>query len=154
MTATETPSIETLSSPPPVRPPRVGVVAAGLIVFAAAALAPSLLPTSSQTETSPMTPTLAAASPQHAASGHATGRSYAPNIEPSTAYAQFCQNSPSLCAPPVATTPASTGYLQSAGTARPCAQHRNPTDISAQSQMRTRSGTYEGGPGITGPALS
>jgi hypothetical protein len=113
MTATETPSIETLSSPPPVRPSSRGVAtAAGLAAFAAVALIPWLLTTSSETETSPITPTLAAASPQHAASGHASGRSYAPDIEPLTAYAQFCQNNLSLCAPPVATTLASTGYLQ------------------------------------------
>jgi hypothetical protein len=92
------------------RPPRGVVTAAGLIVFAAVTLTPWLLTSSSDPQRS-VTPTQAAASPQHAARGHASARSYAPNIEPLTAYALFCQNSLSLCAP-AAPTPPNPGYVR------------------------------------------
>jgi hypothetical protein len=109
MTATRTNTTETLSTPP-VRSPRGVLTAAGLAVFAAVALTPWLLTTSSQTETSPA-PIWAGASQLPApALGQASARSYAPNVEPLGAYALFCQNSPTLCAPPVPTPP-DPGYV-------------------------------------------
>jgi hypothetical protein len=110
MTNTGTTTTETPISAATSRPPRGVVTAAGLIVFAAVTLTPWLLTSSSDTQRS-VTPTQAAASPQHAARGHASARSYAPNMEPLTAYALFCQNSLSLCAP-AAPTPPNPGYVQ------------------------------------------
>jgi hypothetical protein len=54
---TGTPTTEAPSSPPLVRPPRGVLTAAGLAVFAAVAITPWLLTTSSQTQISPITPT-------------------------------------------------------------------------------------------------
>jgi hypothetical protein len=109
MPATRTTTTETLTISPPSRPPRVGVIAAGLVVFAAAALTPWLLTPSSQTETSPMTPPMAAAPPQLASAlGQAGAAAGASNVSGPKAYLMFCENSPSLCALP---TPA-TGYIQ------------------------------------------
>lgn len=112
MTATGTTTTETLSSPP-VRPPRGVLTAVGLTAFAAAALTPWLLTTSSQTQTSPITPTWAAVSPEQVAPalGQASGGWNAGSVDPPAAYVMFCQNSPVLCAPP-APTLGSTGYLQ------------------------------------------
>ena len=115
MTATGTTTTETRSGPPPVRPSRGVVTAVGLAAFAAVALIPWLLTTSSQTETSPITPTWAAGSPQQAAPalGQATGGWNAGSVDAPAAYVMFCQNSPVLCAPPVPTL--ATGYIQFCG---------------------------------------
>jgi hypothetical protein len=68
MPATGTPTTETLSSPPPLRPQRrAATAAAGLIVFSAVTLTPWLLTTGSHTESSAMTPHLATQSPLQAA---------------------------------------------------------------------------------------
>jgi hypothetical protein len=108
-TTAGTTTIETLDSPP-LRPRGVHI-AAGLAVFAAVALTPWLLSTSSQTENDLTTPNVAAASPQQAARAQASaGRSYAPNIDPLAGYALFCQNNPLLCALPEPTR--ATGYIQ------------------------------------------
>jgi hypothetical protein len=113
MTATGTTTTETLSSPPPVRPSRGVVTAAGLTAFAAVALIPWLLTTSAQTETSPITPSWAAASPEQAAPalGEASGGWNARSVDSPAEYVMFCQNSPVLCAPP-ALTLANSAYLQ------------------------------------------
>jgi hypothetical protein len=110
MTTTGPTTTETLSSPASSRSRRGVVAAAGLIVFATVTLSPWLLTSGSDPQRS-VTLTQAAASPQHAARGHASARSYAPNIEPLTAYALFCQNSLSLCAP-AAATPPNPGYVR------------------------------------------
>ena len=113
MTATGTPTTETLSSPPPVRPRQNAVAAAaGLILVAAITLTPWLLNTGSQTETGPIMPTSAAASPPQAVSvqGQASAGSNARSIAEPAAYVMFCQNSPALCAP--APTLANTGYIR------------------------------------------
>jgi len=118
MTATETTRSETLSSPPPA-PPRRGALtaAAGLFVVAAVTLTPWVLntgsQTGSQTETGPVIPTSAAASPQQAAPtlGQASAGSNARNVAGPAAYVMFCQNSPALCAPPPPPLP-NTGYIQ------------------------------------------
>ena len=117
MTATETTTTETPSSPPPVRPRRGAVTAAaGLFVVAAVTLTPWLLITGSQTETGPVMPTAAAASPQQAAPalGQASAGSNARSVAGPAAYVMFCQNSPGLCAPaaPTLATLANTGYIQ------------------------------------------
>ena len=113
MTATRTTTTETLGSPPPV-PPRRGAVtaAAGLIVVVAVTLTPWLVNTGSQTETGPIMPTSAAASPQQAVPvlGQASAGSKARSIAGPAGYVMFCQNSPALCAP--APTLATTGYVQ------------------------------------------
>ncbi|HEX3207543.1 MAG TPA: hypothetical protein VHQ68_15025 [Propionibacteriaceae bacterium] len=109
MPATRTTTTETLTISPPSRPPRVGVIAAGLVVFAAAALTPWLLAPSSQTETSPMTPPMAAAPPQLASAlGQGGAAAGAGSVPSPKAYLMFCENSPSLCALPTA----ATGYIQ------------------------------------------
>jgi hypothetical protein len=112
MTATETTTTETLRSRP-VRPPRGVLTAAGLAAFAAVALTPWLLTTSSQTETSATTPTWAVVSPEQAAPAlsQSGGGWNAGIVDAPAAYVMFCQNSPVLCGPHVATLP-STGYLQ------------------------------------------
>ena len=113
MTATATPTTKTPCSPPPVRPRRgAATAAAGLIVVVAVTLTPWLLTTGSQTETDPIMPTSAAASPQQAVSvlGQASAGSQARSIAEPAAYVMFCQNSPALCAP--APTLANTGYVQ------------------------------------------
>jgi hypothetical protein len=113
MTATETTTTETPSSPPPV-PPRRGAVtaAAGLFVVAAVTLTPWLLITGSQTDTGPVMPTSAAASPQAVpALGQASAGSNARSVAGPAAYVMFCQNSPALCAP-AAPPLANTGYIQ------------------------------------------
>jgi hypothetical protein len=114
MTVTGTPTTETLSSPPPVRPRRgAATAAAGLIVFAAATLTPWLLNAGSRTQTGPIMPTSAAASPQQAAPalGQASAGSNVRGVAGPAAYAMFCTNSPSLCAPP-APTPPNPRYVQ------------------------------------------
>jgi hypothetical protein len=109
MTATRTTTPETLSSPPPVRPPRGVLTAAGLVIFAAA-LIPWLLTPSSQTEVGLITPTWAAASPQQAAPAQVSAVSNAGSVDRPAGYALFCQNSPSLCLP-AASTPPDRGYV-------------------------------------------
>jgi hypothetical protein len=111
-TTATTNTVETLSNPPPVRPPRRFLTAVALTAFAAAALTPWLIGTNSQNEANPMT-TRVAASPQQAgpALGQARSGRHAYGLDAPTAYVLFCQNSPVLCAPPVPTL-ANTGYLQ------------------------------------------
>jgi hypothetical protein len=114
MTATGTPTTETLSSPPPVRPRHNAVTAtAGLFVVAAITLTPWLLNTGSRTQTGPIMPTSAAASPQQAAParGQASAGSKARGFAEPAAYVMFCQNSPALCAQP-APTPPNPRYVQ------------------------------------------
>jgi hypothetical protein len=127
MTATGTTTTETRSSPPPVRPSRGVVTAAGLTAFAAVALIPSWLTTSSQTETSPIMPTWAAASPEQAAPalGQASAGWNAGSVAAPAAYVMFCQNSPVLCAPPPPWPAPPTS--SSAKTIRPCVRCRNAT---------------------------
>ena len=114
MTATGTPTSETLGSPPPVRPRQSAVTAAaGLILVAAITLTPWLLTTGSQIETGPVMPTSAAALPQQAAPvlDRASAGSKARSIPGPAAYVMFCQNSPALCAPAPPKLP-NTGYIQ------------------------------------------
>jgi hypothetical protein len=118
MTATEVPTIQTESSPPPAPPPaprrrwRVLLVA-GLALLAAVALIAWLLTVNSETQTRPVAPTSAAAPPQQAepAAGQPNAGSNAGDIESSDSYAQFCQNSPVLCSPAVPPAP-NAGYAQ------------------------------------------
>jgi hypothetical protein len=126
-TTTETPTTETLTSPPPVHRPRGALTAAGFAVVAAIAITPWLLTTSSQTEADPVTPISAAALPQQTAQvpGQVAAVSDADSVERPAGYAQFCQNSPSLCMPAASTLPA-TAYAQFARTAPVCAFRRRP----------------------------
>jgi hypothetical protein len=112
MTATGTTTTETLSSQPPVRPPRGALIAVGLGAFAAVALTPWLLTTSSPTEAGPITPTSAAALPLEAtlAAGQVSAGWYVGTVDRPEAYVQFCQNSPVLC-DPTAPTPPDIGYV-------------------------------------------
>jgi HAMP domain-containing protein len=114
MTATGTTTTETLSSPPPARPSRGVVTAAGLAALAAVALIPWLLTTSPLTETSPITPTLAATSPDQAvpALGEASRGWNASSVDSPAEYVMFCQFSPVLCAPPATPALPITGYIQ------------------------------------------
>jgi hypothetical protein len=109
MTATRT-TTETLCSPPPARPHRGVLTAAGLVVFAVVALTPWLLTPGSQTEVGLITPTWAAASPQQAAPAQVSAVSNAGSVDRPAGYARFCQNSPSLCMP-AASTPPDRGYV-------------------------------------------
>jgi hypothetical protein len=114
MTVTGTTTIETPSSPPPIRPRSVAATAAaGVLILAAVTLTPWLLTAGSQTETGPVVPTSAAPSPQQAAPvlGQASAGSNARNVAGPAAYVMFCQNSPALCAPPPPPLP-NTGYIQ------------------------------------------
>ena len=102
MTATETPTTETPSGKPPVRP-QLGVVpVAAIIILAALTLILWMLSTSSGPETSPIKGTSAAASAPQAApalrqasAGWDSGSGNAP-----AAYLMFCENSPALCGAP------------------------------------------------------
>lgn len=111
-TTTGTTTPETLSSPVPSRSRRGAVAAAGLIVFATVTLSPWLLTSGSDTQR-PITPTQAPAPPQQAAPAavQADAGSNAGSVNPVAGYAQFCQNSLSLCAP-AAATPPNPGYVQ------------------------------------------
>jgi hypothetical protein len=106
MTATETtlpPQIQ--SSPPPAPPPaarprRRLVLAAALVVLAVVALALWLLTTSSQTESRQVTQPVAGAPQQQPpwAPGDVNAVPNPGSLDSSAAgYAQFCQNSASLC---------------------------------------------------------
>ncbi|HTF41045.1 MAG TPA: hypothetical protein VK754_10675 [Propionibacteriaceae bacterium] len=91
MTATETPTIQTQSSPPPAPPTaprrrRRLLLAGGLALLAAVAVIAWLLTVSSETQTRAVAP----ASAEHA---------------------QFCQNSPVLCSPAAPPAP-NAGYVQ------------------------------------------
>jgi hypothetical protein len=99
-----------IRSPRPVRP--LMLTAAAVTAFAAVALTPWLLTTSSHTETSRVISTSPAASLQQTAPamGQASAASNAASISGPTAYVMFCQNSPSLCAPPTPLT--NIDYLQ------------------------------------------
>ena len=121
MTATQTTTVPTETSPPPagrpVPPRRRILLAAGLAVFAAAALIGWLLITSSPGQTGPITPISAPAASQQAAPapGQANAGSNAGSLDTPGGYAQFCQNSPVLCsapAAPVAPPPVNAAYLQ------------------------------------------
>ncbi|HTF39352.1 MAG TPA: hypothetical protein VK754_02025 [Propionibacteriaceae bacterium] len=118
MTATETPTIQTESSPPPAAPPaprrrRRVLLGAGLAVLAVVALIAWLLAMSSETQTRPVAPASAVAPPQQAesAAGQASAGSNAGAVESSDSYAQFCQNSPVLCSPAPPPAP-NAGYVQ------------------------------------------
>jgi hypothetical protein len=117
MTATQTPTIQIETSPPPagrpVRPRRRRMfLAVGLAVFAvAAALIVWLLITSSPSQTGPITPISAAAQSQAApVPGQADAGPNAGSVDTSGGYAQFCQNSPALCAA-AAPKPLDPGYV-------------------------------------------
>ena len=119
MTATQTITVPTESSPPPAgrrgRQRRRILLAAGLVVLAAAiALIVWLLTTNSPSQPGPITPVSAAAPPQQAAPAPDQGNagSNAGSVDISGGYAQFCQNSPTLCIGPAAPTPANAAYLQ------------------------------------------
>jgi hypothetical protein len=110
MTATQTPTTETPSGQPPVRPPRGVVPVAAIIILAALTLILWMLSTSSRPETSPITGTSAAASAPQAAqalrqasAGWNSGSADAP-----AAYLMFCENSPALCGAPAPLA----GYVQ------------------------------------------
>ena len=108
MTATETPTTETPSGTPPVRP-QLGVVsAAGFIVLAATALIMWLLTISSQPD--PAMPMAAAASaPQSVpALGQTSSGWNSGSVNAPAAYLMFCENSPALCGAPLPLA----GYLQ------------------------------------------
>ena len=116
MTATQTITVPTESSPPPAgrrgRQRRRMLLAAGLVVLAAAiALIVWLLTTNSPSQPGPITPVSAAAPPQQAAPAPDQGNagSKAGSVDSSGGYAQFCQNSPTLCSAPAART-AHTGH--------------------------------------------
>jgi hypothetical protein len=100
---------------PPHGPPRRHIQhAAGLGALAAVALTTWLLPSSSNNETDLLPLISSAAAPQQAvpASGRASAGGYATPLDPLAAYAQFCQNNPTLC---VSTTPTALrdiGYIQ------------------------------------------
>ena len=117
MTATETPTIQTQSSPPTTPPPaprrRRALLAIGLALLAAVALIAWLLTMSSETQTRPIAPASAAAPAQQAEpeAGQANGGSNTGGFESSDSYAQFCQNSPVLCSPAAAPAP-NAGYVQ------------------------------------------
>jgi hypothetical protein len=100
MTATETPTTETPSGQPPVRP-QLGVVsAAGFIVLAATALILWLLTINSQPVS--VMPTSAAASAPQAvpASGQGSASWNTGSVDTPAAYLMFCENSPALCGAP------------------------------------------------------
>ncbi len=123
MKNTETTTPETLGSPVPSRSRRGVVAAAGLIVFATVTLSPWLLTSGSDTQR-PITPTQAAAPLQQAApaAGQVNAGSNAGSVNHVAGYAQFCQNSLSLCAPAATRHRPTPVTSSSAGTARPCAQ--------------------------------
>jgi hypothetical protein len=133
MTATQTITVPTESSPSPAGRPapprRRRLLAAGLVVLVAAVVALTvwLLPTSSPSQPGPITPVSAAAPQQQAApapdQANAGSGGYAPNVDNSGGYAsnvdnsggysQFCQNSPVLCsAPATQAPPAAAGFLE------------------------------------------
>jgi hypothetical protein len=100
---------------PPHGPPRRHVQgAAGLGTLAAVALATWLLPSSSNNETDLLPLISSAAAPQQAvpASGRASAGGYATPLDPLAAYAQFCQNTPTLCVSTTPTTLRDIGYIQ------------------------------------------
>jgi hypothetical protein len=118
MTATQTITLPTESSPPPAgrpaHPRRRMLLAAGLVILAAAvALTVWLLTISSPSQPDPITPVSAAAPPQQAAPApdQANAGSKTSSVDTSGGYAQFCQNSPTLCSAP-APAPGNAGYLQ------------------------------------------
>jgi hypothetical protein len=117
MTATETPTIQTQSSPPPTPPTaprrRRVLLAAGLALLAAVALIVWLLAMSSETQTRQVAPAPAAVPAQQAepAAGQANAGSNAGDVESSDSHAQFCQNSPVLCSPAAPPAP-NAGYAQ------------------------------------------
>jgi hypothetical protein len=90
------------------------LLAAGLVVLTAAvALTVWLLKTSSPNQPGPITSISAAAPPQQAAPApdQANADSKASSVDTSGGYAQFCQNSPTLCTAGVPERPAA-GYVQ------------------------------------------
>jgi hypothetical protein len=125
MTTTTT----TPGTPPPLRPPRTVLTAAGLTAFAAVALIPWLLTTSPQTNTGPITPTLAVASREQAAPvlGQASGGWNAGTVDAPAAYVMFCEHTPVVCSPTAPHWPVPV-TSSSAGLARPCVRRRNATN--------------------------
>jgi hypothetical protein len=88
--------------------------AAGLGVLAVVSLTTWLLTTSSVNDTGPQPDMSAAALPQQSmlASRQGTAVGYARPVDPLTAYAQFCQNSPGRCVPTAPTAPGGAGYAR------------------------------------------
>jgi hypothetical protein len=102
---------------PPPGPPRRHVQhAAGLGVLAAVALTTWLLPSSSNKETDllPLISSTAAPDQVVRASRWASagGYGYATPLDPLAAYAQFCQNNPTLCVSTTPTARRDIGYIQ------------------------------------------
>jgi hypothetical protein len=90
------------------------LLAAGLVVLAAvAALTVWLLTTNSPSQPGPITSISAAAPPQQAAPApdQANAGSKAGSVDTSGGYAQFCQNSPTLCTVVTPERP-TAGYVQ------------------------------------------
>jgi hypothetical protein len=148
MTATGTPTTETLSSPPPVRPRHNAVTATAGLFVAAITLTPWLLDTGSQTQTGPIMPTSAAASPPQAAPalGQASAGSKArgsPGQRRTSCSARTARPC-ALSRRPHRPTPVTSS---SAGTAPACALCRNATD-----RTRWTQGSKRGGP-IPAPPL-
>jgi hypothetical protein len=110
MTATQTPTTETPSGQPPVRPPRGVVPVAAIIILAALTLILWMLSTSSRPETSPITGTSAAASAPQAAQAlrQASAGWNSGSVDAPAAYLMFCENSPALCGAPAPLA----GYVQ------------------------------------------
>jgi hypothetical protein len=110
MTATQTPTTETPSGQPPVRPPRGVVPVAAIIILAALTLILWMLSTSSRPETSPITGTSAAASAPQAAQAlrQASAGWNSGSVDSPAAYLMFCENSPALCGAPAPLA----GYVQ------------------------------------------
>ncbi len=118
MTATQTPTIQTETSPPPAGRPapprrRRTLLAAALVVIAAAvALTVWLLTNGAPSQTGPITPISAPAPPQQAAPDQADAGTKVGSVDASGGYAQFCQGSPTLCGAPAAPALPQAGYLQ------------------------------------------
>ena len=108
MTATETPTTETPSGKPPVRPPRGVVPVAAIIILAALTLIVWMVSTSSRLETSPINGTSAVALAPAPALRQANAGWNSRSVNAPAAYLMFCENSPALCGAPHPLA----GYLQ------------------------------------------
>jgi hypothetical protein len=88
--------------------------AAGLAVLAVVAFTTWLLMTSSLNDPGPQPAMSAAALPQQSmlASRQGEAVGYASPVDPLTAYAQFCQNSPGRCVPTAPTALSGVGYAR------------------------------------------